>query len=98
MAKTPTTSRKRRERRPNVPPYTGPIAPAEETPTSPSVARPSAAPTRPGAARSAALAAPTAGPVDFRREYTYVLKDLRNMGIVAAIMLVLLVALNFIVP
>lgn len=105
MAKTPTSSKRRRERRPNVPPYTGPIAPAEEAATAPTatsaaarpVTRPLASSTR-ASARSSASAVPAAGPVDFRKEYAYVLKDLRSMGIVAAIMLVLLVALNFIIP
>lgn len=99
MAKAPTSSSKRRrQRRPNVPPYTGPVDAASREdqddvslPVAPASgqisgrsARPS--PTAPGA------------PVDFRKEYGYVLKDLRNMAIVAAAMLALLVALNFVVP
>lgn len=99
MSKTSTSSAKRRrQRRPNVPPYTGPIdVAAQTTDASPS---PSAAPAAPSRApsRSARLAPPVAGAaVDFRQEYSYVLKDLRNMAIVAAVMVALLVALNFII-
>lgn len=32
--------------------------------------------------------------VDFKQEYRYVLKDLRRLGIIAAVMLVVLVALS----
>jgi hypothetical protein len=35
--------------------------------------------------------------VDFATEYFYVLHDLRNMGVIAAAMLVVLVALSFII-
>lgn len=43
----------------------------------------------------AAAAAPKRGvQVDFREEYRYVLKDLRRLGILAAVMLVVLLALT----
>lgn len=61
----------------------------------PSSARPAA---QSGARGARAVPTPSAGPVDFRKEYGYVLKDLRSMGIVAVAMLALLVMLNFIVP
>lgn len=100
MAKAPTSSSKRRrQRRPNVPPYTGPIDAAASDEDQDDVLSPAAPASAQPSGRSARLA-PTApsAPVDFRKEYSYVLKDLRNMAIVAAAMLVLLVALNFIVP
>ena len=50
------------------------------------------------AARPAPGASPTNGKkVDFAAEYYYVLHDLRTMGIIAAGMLVVLVALSFII-
>lgn len=98
MSKTPTTSAKRRrQRRPNVPPYTGPIDVAAQTTEAGALSTAPAAASR-AAGRSARLAPPVAGAaVDFRQEYGYVLKDLRNMAIVAAVMVALLVALNFII-
>jgi hypothetical protein len=92
MSKTPTSSSKRRrQRRPNVPPYTGPVDLGAQT-TEVSASSPAAA------GRAARLAPSAAGAaVDFRQEYGYVLRDLRNMAIVAAVMVALLVALNFIV-
>jgi hypothetical protein len=48
-------------------------------------------------ARPAAGASQTSSKkVDFATEYYYVVHDLRNMGIIAASMLVVLVALTFI--
>jgi hypothetical protein len=52
------------------------------------------------AARPAPGASPAPGngkKVDFATEYYYVLHDLRNMGVIAAAMLVVLVALSFII-
>jgi hypothetical protein len=52
----------------------------------------------PEAARPAPGASPTPGKkVDFAAEYYYVLHDLRAMGIIAAAMLAVLVALSFII-
>ena len=52
----------------------------------------------PEAARPAPGASPTPGKkVDFAAEYYYVLHDLRTMGIIAASMLAILVALSFII-
>jgi len=47
---------------------------------------------------AAKAAAPKSGqPVDFAGEYAYVIKDLRRLFILAGVMLLLLIALNFIV-
>jgi hypothetical protein len=52
----------------------------------------------PEAARPVPGASPTPGKkVDFAAEYYYVLHDLRNMGIIAASMLAVLIALSFII-
>jgi len=64
--------------------------------TSPSFS-PVPSPATPEAARPAPGASPTPGKkVDFAAEYYYVLHDLRTMGIIAATMLAILVALSFI--
>lgn len=99
MSKMPTTSAKRRrQRRPNVPPYTGPIDLAAQTTEADASSSAGPAAASRAASRSARFAPPVAGAaVDFRQEYGYVLKDLRNMAIVAAVMVALLVALNFII-
>ena len=49
-------------------------------------------------ARPAPGALPASGrQVDFATEYNYVLHDLRNMGVIAAAMLVVLIGLSFII-
>ncbi len=46
----------------------------------------------------AAVAAPTrGGEVDFREEYYYVLKDLKRLALLAAVMLVVLLALSAVI-
>jgi hypothetical protein len=72
----------RRARRSFTPPASSPIP----SPATSEVARPA-----PGAL-------PTSGKqVDFAREYYYVVHDLRNMGIIAATMLAVLIVLSFII-
>jgi hypothetical protein len=64
--------------------------------TSPSFS-PGPSPVTSEAARPTPGASPTPGKkVDFATEYYYVVHDLRNMGIIAASMLVVLIALSFI--
>jgi hypothetical protein len=87
----PSAARKRRrQRRPNVPPYTGPIQPSSAEIT--------AEEERPRSRAGTAVSVSTAsgGPVDFAAEYRYVIRDLRNMFIVAGAMLVLLFVLNLV--
>ena len=65
--------------------------------TSPSFS-PVPSPATSEAASPAPGASPTPGKkVDFAAEYYYVLHDLRTMGIIAASMLAILVALSFII-
>ncbi len=87
MAKTTKSKsarRKRKQRRPNIPNYTGPSdAPVAATPAK---------------AKKRAKAAPVVtkkAEVDFATEYHYVVNDLRMMVIVSAAMIVLLLVLNF---
>lgn len=91
MAKPTSNPRKRRrQRRPNVPPYTGPIQPTAPEAPAEDEDRPQVGSRRPQASATVAVG----GPVDFAAEYRYVIRDLRNMFIVAGAMLVLLLVLN----
>ncbi|MCO6453550.1 MAG: hypothetical protein J5I90_22400 [Caldilineales bacterium] len=83
-----SSSRKRRHSKPNVPVY--------PTPTTPSETREAIQPRTESMARTSQPAVGEAT-VDWQGEYGYVLSDLRNMLIVAAAMVVLLLALNFII-
>jgi len=82
MAKK-TSRRNRRRSTPNVPSYTAPVRPAAERAEPSSVAR----------LYTGAVSSPKQ--VDFRSEYRYVLTDLRNMLLLSLVMVLLLVALNF---
>lgn len=84
MAKN-TSRKNRRQRKPNVPRQTGP---AEQAVKKAPVESKSAAP-----AMTGSMTVNKA--VDFATEYHYVLADLRNMAIVSALMLALLLVLNF---
>ncbi len=84
------TRKRRRQRRPNVPPYTGPIQPTPAELTA-EEDRP-----RPGARMVVSAPSASGSPVDFAAEYRYVVRDLRNMFIVAGAMLVLLFVLNLV--
>ncbi len=65
--------------------------------TSPSFS-PAPSPVTSEAARPTPGALPTSGKrVDFAAEYYYVVHDLRNMGIIAASMLAVLIVLSFII-
>ena len=88
MAKKTRTRKSRKQRRPNVPRYTAPTdspqvqeEPAQaQTTTKPEVSRRSV----------------TAKTVDWATEYPYFLSDMRHLGVVVALMVILLLALNFI--
>ncbi|NOX62960.1 MAG: hypothetical protein GXP42_13615 [Chloroflexi bacterium] len=90
MAKR-SSRRKRRQRKPNVPRYTGPIEP---TPTAETSAPTSS--NQPKVVKTAAAKQPTTT-ADFAEEYRYVVGDLRNMMIVTGAMVVLLLTLNFVI-
>ena len=93
MAKR-TSRRKRRQRKPNVPKYTGPIesAAATQAPTRPQAAA------RPKPKSAEAKATANVDPAaNFAEEYRYVVGDLRNMMIVAGAMVILLLATNLVI-
>ncbi len=97
MSKQTSKGKARRDRKPNVPMQTGPVASAESAAVS-GTAAPIAAPAgKSSSSRSATPAAVPAGPVDYRAEYSYVGKDLKQMGLVALGLLVVLVALSFVI-
>lgn len=87
MAKTrkykSASQRKRKQRRPNVPNYTGPS-------NSPVVAKKT-----PSRTKATAAVPPKRQEVDFASEYHYVVSDLRKMVVVTGIMVVTLLVLNF---
>ncbi|NOZ50765.1 MAG: hypothetical protein GXP37_12070 [Chloroflexi bacterium] len=91
MAKTrkfkSASQRKRKQRRPNVPNYTGPS-------NSPVVAKKASSRT-PSRTKATAAVPPKRQEVDFASEYHYVVSDLRKMVVVTGIMVVTLLVLNF---
>ena len=96
MTKQSRAQRKnRRVRQPNVPPYTGPIAPAAADANSAVVTTKSApsasAPSRVGSTT------PAGKDIDWAAEYGYVGSDLRQTAIFAAAMLALLLILNYVI-
>ncbi len=94
MSKQTSSRKPRRDRKPNVPPYTGPVGPDESL-----VADSAAAPATVSTSRTTGSRTPQPvianQPVDFRSEYSYVGKDLKQMGLVALAMFVLLIVLSF---
>jgi len=67
---------------------TGPVTPERAAAVEPAHA--------PRAAAAPAVR-PVVAPVDLRAQYAYVVHDLRNMGILAAIFMTVLVVLSFII-
>ncbi|NUQ37442.1 MAG: hypothetical protein HUU23_06505 [Caldilineales bacterium] len=82
MAKK-TSRRSRRRSTPNVPIYTPPTTPGAKVVES-------------AAAQLYTGAVVRSKEVDFRSEYRYVITDLRNMLLLALVMVILLVTLNFV--
>jgi hypothetical protein len=96
MAKKKSSRKKRRQRKTNVPQYTPPTEPkeaAEAAPVAPVVAQPVAAATAPKSKRAAMMAGMNA--IDWPVEYPFVVGDLRGMAVVTALMVALLLVLNF---
>lgn len=96
MSKQTSSRKARRDRKPNVPPHTGPVGPDEALGAA-STAAP--APTSTSRTTSSRTSQPVVAnqPVDYRAEYGYVGKDLKQMGLVALAMFVLLIVLSFII-
>lgn len=88
MAKKTRTRKSRKQRRPNVPRYTAPT-------DSPQVQE------EPAQAQTvtkleATRRTVTAKTIDWATEYPYFLPDMKHLGVVVALMVILLLALNFI--
>lgn len=96
MSKQTSSRKPRRDRKPNVPPHTGPVGPDESLD-----AAGAAAPAPASTSRTYNPRAPQPAvanqPVDFRAEYSYVGRDLKQMGLVALAMFVLLIVLSFVI-
>ncbi|HFQ95185.1 MAG TPA: hypothetical protein ENK30_01310 [Anaerolineae bacterium] len=92
MAKKSQSRKKRKQRKPNVPTYKVPTESAEET----------KAAAQPANGGSSILTAPLASTdattesIDWAKEYPYFASDMKRLGIVVLIMVVLLLALNLI--
>ena len=92
MAKKSQSRNKRKQRKPNVPTYKVPAEAVAET----------EAAAQPADSASPALAAPVASSdakaesIDWAKEYPYFAPDMKRLGIVVLIMVVLLLALNLI--
>ena len=97
MAKKKSSRKKRRQRKTNVPQYAPPTEPQEAVEAAPVVtpvaAQPVAATTAVKSRKSTAIAGIDA--IDWRTEYPFVVGDLRGMAVVTALMVVLLLILNF---
>jgi len=87
---TKTSRKKRKQRKTNVPQYTPPTDP-QETEESVAVEPVAAAVTTPKVSSSGS----GMDSIDWPAEYPYVAGDLRSMAIVAALMVALLLGLNF---
>ena len=96
MAKKKTSRKKRRQRKTNVPQYAPPTEPQEAVEAAvvtPAPAQPVAA-AAPVKSRKPSAAAGMDG-LDWPAEYPFVVGDLRGMAVVAALMVALLLILNF---
>ncbi len=91
MAKKSKTSKKRRQRRPNIPVYQVPAESAERVgePTATATAR--APISNPLASKDA-----TTDSIDWAMEYPFYASDMKKLGVVVALMVLLLLALNFV--
>lgn len=87
MAKKSQSRKNRKKRKPNIPKYT---PPSDSQPTK--EADPVQATVTPAAPKRS-LAAKT---IDWPTEYPYFLSDMKHLGVVVALMVILLLALNFI--
>jgi len=92
MAKKSKSSKKRRQRKVNVPVYQVPVASAEKTAEQVVTTSPSRAPiSNPIASKDA-----TTDSIDWAAEYPYYAPDMKRLGVIVAMMVILLLALNFV--
>jgi len=91
MAKK-STRKKRKQRKANVPQYTPPTESQETVETVAAQPAKAAAPAQASQSTGSGM-----NSIDWQAEYPYVVGDLRSMAIVAALMVALLLGLNFFV-
>jgi hypothetical protein len=96
MSKQTSSRKARRDRKPNVPPHTGPVG-SDDSLVAASAATSAPVSTSKTSGSRASQPVLANQPVDYRAEYSYVGKDLKQMALVAAAMLVLLVVLSFVI-
>ena len=96
MSKQTSSRKPRRDRKPNVPPYTGPVGPDESMEAAGATAPSTASTSKTNGSRTPQPVGANQ-PVDFRAEYSYVGRDLKQMGLVALAMFVLLIVLSFVI-
>ena len=90
MAKKTRTRKSRKQRRPNIPRYTAPTD-SPQVQEEPVQAQTTTKPETSTPRRSV-----TTKTIDWATEYPYFLPDMKHLGVVVALMVILLLALNFI--
>jgi len=90
MAKKSQSRKKRKQRKPNVPVYAIPTQESAEQAPQPASAA-AAAPTK-----TAPVTNAVAKKIDWAKEYPYFASDMKRLGVVVLLMVVLLLALNLI--
>jgi len=96
MSKQNSSRKPRRDRKPNVPPYTGPVGADESLGAAGAKAPPTVSTGKTSGSRTPQPVVANQ-PVDYRAEYSYVGRDLKQMGLVALAMFVLLIVLSFVI-
>ena len=92
MAKKSKSSKQRRQRKPNIPVYTVPTEAQEDAPSAKPAAVTAQAPiSNPIAGKDA-----TTDSIDWAKEYPFFAPDMKKLGIVVVLMVILLLAMNLI--
>ena len=91
-----SSRKKRKQRKPNVPVYTPPVEGEVAETAAPAVPESTPAVSERRRISLHVQKGETIDSIDWVTEYPYVMGDMRSMGIVAFLMVVLLLALNFI--
>ena len=97
MAKKSKSRKKSKQRKPNVPVYTTPSKSQEDVSSQAAPAAATAAPQATAATSTAQLTGDASlDTINWPKEYPYFIPDMKRLGIVVAIMVVILLALNFV--
>ncbi len=94
MAKKRKSSKQRKQRKPNVPVYTVPSEAQEKAVSS--AAKPVAVAAQAPISNPLAAKDATTDSIDWAKEYPFFAPDMKRLGIVVALMVVLLLAMNLI--